>query len=93
MDKDKPVYRLVCDPPKLDHKGHLVVTDWQRAKHVFRDHDKGLSFAAKLYARKPKSIQAAKRQPVARWSNPPRSIPWHYERHTFTQGAAIINRR
>ena len=92
MDKDKPAYRLICDAPSLDHKGRLVVKDWHGQSHVFRDHDKGLAFAAKLYQCNPKSIPAAKREPAARWSNPPHSIPWHYERHAFSNGVAIIRR-
>lgn len=85
--------RLVLDPIRRDTKGRLVVTDWQGKAHTFNDHAKGLDYAADLYRRKPRSIQAAKHERMSRWTNPPRSIVWHYERHSFTEGRAVLSHK
>lgn len=89
MNPDKPNVRIVTDRISRDSRGRFIVTDWQQCRHTFRDASKAIAYAASLYSAKPKSIQAAKREPMARWTNPPRSIVWHYERHAFTSGRAI----
>lgn len=92
MNPDKPQYRIVTDRITRDSDGRIIVTDWHGKRHAYRDLDRALTYAASLYQSKPKSIPAAKRGKPARWTNPPQSIVWHYERHQFTAGAAVMNR-